>query len=67
MNRKTLFITGAAEGIGKAIAKLYISKGWTVGILDINENTLNNTIQEIGNNAKPYVGQLRMMKMYLMR
>jgi short-subunit dehydrogenase len=58
MNRKTLFITGAAEGIGKAIAKLYISKGWTVGILDINENTLNNTIQEIGNNAKPYVGSV---------
>ena len=58
MNRKTLFITGAAEGIGKAIAKLYISKGWTVGILDINEHTLNTTIQEIGNNAKPYVGSV---------
>ncbi|HZG24974.1 MAG TPA: SDR family NAD(P)-dependent oxidoreductase, partial [Chitinophagaceae bacterium] len=29
MNR-TIFITGASSGLGKATAKLFASKGWTV-------------------------------------
>src|SRR5690554_7960642 len=27
---KTIFITGASSGLGKATAKLFASKGWTV-------------------------------------
>jgi len=41
MNRKTLFITGAADGIGKSIAKIFASKGWTIGIMDINKANLD--------------------------
>lgn len=30
MERKTIFITGASTGLGKATAKLFLSKGWNV-------------------------------------
>lgn len=34
---KSIFITGAASGIGKATATLFAHKGWFVGVADINE------------------------------
>jgi NAD(P)-dependent dehydrogenase (short-subunit alcohol dehydrogenase family) len=34
--KKSIFITGAAAGIGKATALLFINKGWFVGITDVN-------------------------------
>ncbi len=34
---KTVFITGAASGIGLATAKRYAADGWFVGLYDINE------------------------------
>lgn len=33
---KSIFITGASAGIGKATALLFASKGWFVGITDVN-------------------------------
>lgn len=56
--KKSVFITGAAMGIGKAIAQLFISKGWSVGIVDVNEVVLKNTLAELGDNAKGYVGSV---------
>ena len=37
---KTLFITGAAHGIGLATAKHFAAQGWFVGLYDINKDGL---------------------------
>jgi NAD(P)-dependent dehydrogenase (short-subunit alcohol dehydrogenase family) len=36
MSRKTVFITGAAAGIGRAIAEHFANEGWYVGAFDID-------------------------------
>jgi NAD(P)-dependent dehydrogenase (short-subunit alcohol dehydrogenase family) len=46
--RKSIFITGAASGIGKATALLFAEKGWYVGAVDLNEKGLNALSDEIG-------------------
>lgn len=37
MARKTIFITGGASGIGRAVARRFAQGGWHVGIADIDE------------------------------
>lgn len=46
--RKSIFITGAASGIGKATALFFAEKGWYVGAVDLNENGLKVLADEIG-------------------
>jgi NAD(P)-dependent dehydrogenase (short-subunit alcohol dehydrogenase family) len=46
--RKSIFITGAASGMGRETAKLFASKGWFVGGYDVNETGLKTLEQEIG-------------------
>jgi len=46
--RKSIFITGAASGIGLATARLFAGKGWFVGIYDVNEQGLEALVSEIG-------------------
>lgn len=46
--RKSIFITGAASGIGRATAMLFAEKGWFVGAFDVNEQGLATLAQEIG-------------------
>jgi len=46
--RKSIAITGAASGIGKATAELFFSKGWYVGLFDINEKDLAAVFLEFG-------------------
>ena len=46
---KTVLITGAASGIGKATAKLCAQMGATTILVDLNEEGLKNTRTEIGN------------------
>lgn len=38
--KKSIFITGAAAGIGREVAILFADKGWFVGITDVNKNGL---------------------------
>ena len=40
MNRPAIFITGAAAGIGRATAELFASKGWFLGLYDVEESGL---------------------------
>lgn len=48
MEKNTVLITGAASGIGRALAKKYIDLGWFVGMLDINEEPLEELAKEFG-------------------
>lgn len=47
-DRKSIFITGAASGMGKATADLFAAKGWFVGATDVNEAGLQALESEIG-------------------
>ena len=53
-NKKSIFITGAASGIGKATAIYFAKMGWEVGLFDINENGLQDVAKEIGHNSCMY-------------
>ncbi|MFO7560661.1 MAG: SDR family oxidoreductase [Desulfobacterales bacterium] len=46
--KKSIFITGAASGIGKATAELFSEKGWYVGLFDVNEEDLSKLYSTIG-------------------
>lgn len=43
MGQKTIFITGGASGIGRAVAERFGRAGWFVGIADINEDGMAGT------------------------
>jgi NAD(P)-dependent dehydrogenase (short-subunit alcohol dehydrogenase family) len=40
---KSIFITGAASGLGREVAKFFAAKGWFVGIADVNEMGMAET------------------------
>ncbi|MFN8293216.1 MAG: SDR family NAD(P)-dependent oxidoreductase [Chitinophagales bacterium] len=55
---KRAFITGAASGLGKAMALLLAKDGWHIGITDINPQALQKAAEEIeqaGGKAYSYV------------
>jgi len=57
LNNKVAIVTGAARGIGAAIAARLAKSGCKVALLDINENGLNDVIQSIttsGGTAKAF-------------
>ena len=43
MAHKTIFITGGASGIGRAVAARFGSQGWFVGLADVNEGGMRET------------------------
>ncbi|GAA1934805.1 (S)-acetoin forming diacetyl reductase [Brevibacterium antiquum] len=47
-NRKVAFVTGAAQGIGKAIAQRLHKDGFAVAIADLNLESAENAAQEFG-------------------
>jgi len=46
--RKSIFVTGAASGIGAETARYFADKGWFVGLYDIDEKGLADRAAEIG-------------------
>jgi NAD(P)-dependent dehydrogenase (short-subunit alcohol dehydrogenase family) len=43
-SRKTIFITGAGSGIGRATAQLFASRGWFCGLSDVSAAGLEETV-----------------------
>ncbi len=50
-DRKSIFITGAASGMGRETALLFALKGWFVGAYDLNREGLIQLAEEIGDNG----------------
>ena len=58
LENKTAVITGAARGIGKAIAKRFAEEGCNIAFTDLNEESIRATEAELtalGIKAKGYV------------
>jgi NAD(P)-dependent dehydrogenase (short-subunit alcohol dehydrogenase family) len=45
---RTALVTGAARGIGLAVAKRFLAEGWRVALLDIDGQVLESVAEEIG-------------------
>lgn len=54
--KRTVFITGAAAGIGKATAMLFLKQDWFVGAFDIDENALNEVYGNLEQEGKVITG-----------
>ena len=48
MSFPSVFITGAAAGIGRATAQLFRGRGWFVGVYDMNQAGLDSLKTELG-------------------
>ena len=48
MSRQSIFITGAAAGIGQATARLFAARGWFVGLYDVDEAGVRALSRELG-------------------
>ena len=53
--KRSIFITGAASGMGRATALLFASRGWFVGAHDVNAAALATLKSEIGADAGLFV------------
>ena len=63
--KRTIFISGAASGIGLATAKFFASKNWFVGLMDINTQELEKALDFIGKeNAIAVVGDVSDFESY---
>lgn len=49
---QSIFISGAAQGIGAAVARLFYQHGYKVGIYDINAKQAKKLASQLGENAK---------------
>lgn len=49
---QSIFISGAGQGIGAAIARLFIQQGYKVGLYDINQSQVTSLAAELGSHAK---------------
>ncbi|HET7689537.1 MAG TPA: SDR family oxidoreductase [Nocardioidaceae bacterium] len=48
MARRTVLVTGAAAGIGRAVARRFASDGWLVGAYDVDVAGLDSLAEELG-------------------
>lgn len=55
LRQKVAIITGAADGMGKATAELFIANGAAVVLADINENKLSALSAILGRDARHHV------------
>ena len=51
---KTVLVTGAAQGLGRAVARAFHTAGWRVALLDINRQGLTELREELGEGAQSY-------------
>ncbi len=51
LDQKTCLVTGAAQGIGAAIAQAFIDEGATVILIDKNETAVKTTAEKMGGTA----------------
>jgi NAD(P)-dependent dehydrogenase (short-subunit alcohol dehydrogenase family) len=56
--KPTIFITGAAGGFGRAIARRFVREGWFVGLYDLHEAPLAELATELGGNSNATYGIL---------
>jgi NAD(P)-dependent dehydrogenase (short-subunit alcohol dehydrogenase family) len=56
---QTILITGAASGIGKATAEVFIRRGWQVAAVDVNAPALQQLASELGASLWPIEGDVR--------
>ena len=49
---RNILITGAASGLGKAIAELYAGKGWRILIVDIQDELGQKFVEELNSKGK---------------
>jgi 3-hydroxybutyrate dehydrogenase len=56
LKNKVAFVTGAASGLGKAIADLYASEGAAVAIADLDEAAAVRAARDIGHNGGKAIG-----------
>src|ERR1700741_2954167 len=47
-SREAIFISGAGAGIGRKTAELFASKGWFVGLYDVDVEAVAKAREEIG-------------------
>ena len=54
-NNRAIFITGGASGIGRAVAIFFAARGWSVGIADVDQAGMQETLGMIdGDRAFSY-------------
>jgi NAD(P)-dependent dehydrogenase (short-subunit alcohol dehydrogenase family) len=60
MSKKTVIVTGASTGIGKAISKYFLDKNWNVVMNSVTKENLFKTFEEFGSpqNVKLVVGDV---------
>ena len=57
---RAIFITGGASGIGRAVGRLFASRGWRVGLADVNAALLADTAAQLpGGMIEHYVMDVR--------
>jgi NAD(P)-dependent dehydrogenase (short-subunit alcohol dehydrogenase family) len=54
LEKKTIAITGAASGIGAAIAKMFSQKGASVAVLDMAKELAEEVARTLGNNSTSF-------------
>lgn len=51
MQLQSIFITGAAAGIGLETARLFHARGWQVGVYDVDARGISRLLDELGERA----------------